>query len=94
MKKTIIFGLALISLFLIAGCGETPTGGVVIDTNKELCNKPYIEFREGDCCLDANNNSFCDYDVEEAEKQAKIAEAKAKEEYAKEFGKYGNLIKK
>ena len=33
-------------------------------------------------------------DVEEVEKQSRIAEAKAKEKYAKKFGEYGDLINK
>ena len=41
---------------------ETPTGKVIKEPEKPVCNKPYFEFRKNDCCLDKNNNSICDID--------------------------------
>ncbi len=49
-KKVIIFGLILLSLFLI-GCGE----------KGPVCNSPYIVMGNG-CCLDKDSNSICDKD--------------------------------
>ena len=46
------FGLLVIQLFLI-GCQPN---------NKAICNKPYFEFKLGECCLDKDNNQICDAD--------------------------------
>ena len=55
MRKIILLGL-VISLLLIAGCGQ-----------QLVCNKPYI-LVGNDCCLDKNDNSICDKDETEIER--------------------------
>lgn len=39
---------------------------------KSICNDPYFEYKEGECCLDSNNNSICDKD-ETQEKNYQIS---------------------
>jgi len=43
--------LAIIIVF-ISGC----------TTKETICNKPYYEYKTGDCCLDENDNKICDKD--------------------------------
>lgn len=40
----------LLVLILLSGCIGTGS----------TCKSPYIEYKKGDCCLDANENSICD----------------------------------
>ena len=73
MKILILF---LASLILITACvntNTTKTSTVIKDQINEnisqapkeqapLCNSPYIEFKNGECCLDSNSNKICDLD--------------------------------
>ena len=55
----IILVLAVILSFLLFGCTTQPAP--VQDTSNEpktVCNKPYFEFRDGDCCLDNDYNNL------------------------------------
>tara|TARA_Y100000310_G_scaffold343572_1_gene451862 strand:- start:785 stop:1480 length:696 start_codon:yes stop_codon:yes gene_type:complete len=67
-KKMVIFTFLLVAIISISGCGDKDdvTGAAVKDS---VCNAPYFEYKQGDCCLDKNANSICDSDediVEEA----------------------------
>jgi len=48
MKK--MFFIMFLALFLVA-CVEDP-----------VCNKPYFEYKQGECCVDENENNICDRD--------------------------------
>ncbi|MFA5176206.1 MAG: hypothetical protein WC413_03025 [Candidatus Nanoarchaeia archaeon] len=67
MKFKVIFGLLVISLFLISGCENIDINGIsknltAEDVNKIIaCETPYMRFETG-CCLDQNNNKICDED--------------------------------
>src|SRR3989338_120513 len=65
-----LFLILLFSLLFIIACSnaETPTGNVIKEPEKSVCNKPYFEFQESYCCLDKNDNSIC-YKDEESEKE-------------------------
>ena len=32
----------------------------IISEQKPVCNAPYFEYKENECCLDSNNNKICD----------------------------------
>lgn len=62
MKKVLLIGMALFSIFLL-GCEGVDLSKVgTEDINKVIqCNKPYIRFGTS-CCLDSNSNGVCDND--------------------------------
>ena len=89
MKKIYILGLLILTLILIAGCGETPTENVVKD--EIVCNDPYIIIG-ADCCLDKDFNAVCDkdeviekkeIDIPELEKEIHTLVNKEREKYHK-----------
>lgn len=50
--------MAIFLLILATACIE-----IQQDKSEDtLCKQPYIEFKEGECCLDKNNNQICDND--------------------------------
>jgi len=59
MKNKLIFGLFIISLFLISGCNQQNLNQF---QQEPICKSPYIEYKIGECCLDQNYNSICDND--------------------------------
>jgi len=71
MKKTILFTLIIISIFLI-GCAEKELSKPTNEDSDKItgmavvCNKPYIQVGT-DCCLDKDDNSICDSDEKEEE---------------------------
>ncbi|MAG47976.1 hypothetical protein CL617_05195 [archaeon] len=57
--------------------GENLVTGSVVEVDEPFCNTPYIEYKQGDCCLDANGNNICDSDdvvVEEKEEVEVVEE--------------------
>ena len=78
--KYLIPSLAIL-IFLISACtnAKTPTGAVVKEPEKTVCNKPYFEFRENDCCLDKNDNSVCDSDEKAETAKEAVVEKKVLE---------------
>jgi len=67
MKKELLIGFLLLSLLILAGCGEIDVSELSdkdlarISEKAVVCNKPYI--RVGmECCLDENDNNICDED--------------------------------
>ena len=71
--------LAIIIVF-ISGCITTET----------VCNKPYYEYKTGECCLDENDNKICDKD--EVEKEHNVGGESKKEEPVGEQPKKENAI--
>lgn len=75
MKKTILFGLIIISIFLI-GCAEKELSKPIDEAPEKItgmavvCNKPYIQVGTV-CCLDENDNAICDRDEIKEEIQPK-----------------------
>ena len=56
--KELIFGI-LIIIILISGAGcENKT--VVAPEKTPVCNVPYFEYSENECCLDSNDDKICD----------------------------------
>jgi len=71
MKQTI---LLLILVILLAACTQSTQ-------SEPLCKSPYIEYKVGDCCLDANDNNICDTDEKQPEpKSEPVAEVVKKPE--------------
>lgn len=64
MKTKLIIGLIVISLVLISGCAQIQTNQQI---KEFLCKTPYIEYKTGECCLDANSNRICDKDEQQAQ---------------------------
>ena len=57
---SIVFGLSLV--FLLGACAPQP---------KTVCNPPYLEWKAGECCLDADGDGICDSDKVPAKPQVK-----------------------
>jgi len=59
----------VILIFFISACSNanTPTGNVILEPEKSVCNKPYFEFKNNECCLDKDDNSICDKDEQTVE---------------------------
>jgi len=47
---------AVLLLIVLAACAAEQQAGPAV------CQQPYIEWKAGECCLDANNNLICDAD--------------------------------
>ena len=58
MGKHNLFLMAIFLLILATACIEIQQD----ESEDGLCKPPYIEFKEGECCLDKNNNQICDND--------------------------------
>ena len=76
IKKRKIEGITyvflVIVLFFIIGCITTGT----------VCNKPYYEYKTGECCLDENDNKICDKD--EVEREHNVTSESEKEKVIEE----------
>lgn len=67
----IVLLIFITGLLVMAGCTNESSGQVVSSLSDRqletivdsviVCNTPYIRFEAG-CCLDQNNNLFCDAD--------------------------------
>ena len=71
-KKMVIFGLLLVMIVGISGCGSKDGSEVTGEAVASVCNSPYFEYKAGECCLDKNSNSICDSDeaiVEEVKEE-------------------------
>ena|SRR3989344_1577277 len=68
MIKKLIF--LTFFVVLLSACVEKP-----------LCTQPYFEYKQGECCLDENNNKICDRDEqkEEAPAQPLLPEEKTEQ---------------
>lgn len=62
MGKHNLFLMAIFLLILATACIEIQQD----ESEDGLCKPPYIEFKEGECCLDKNSNQICDNDEEES----------------------------
>lgn len=83
--KQIFFLLSLL-VFLI-GC-TTQEG-----TKQEVCEKPYFEFREGECCLDEDGSGICDREEEQPLIETKEEETKEEKEEGYVFYKGRKMTK-
>jgi len=70
--KTLTF-ILLVFFSLLIGCSNDIEN--VTDSNKIVCNPPYIQVGTS-CCLDQNNNSICDSD-EKSESITQVSEEKS-----------------
>jgi len=52
MSNLNLFVILAVITILVSGCITTET----------VCNKPYYEYKSGECCLDENDNKICDKD--------------------------------
>ena len=65
MKKIIILGLLVISMFIAVGCEGIDVSQLSdedlarIAEQAIVCNEPYMRFETG-CCLDQNSDNICD----------------------------------
>ncbi|MFH1126122.1 MAG: hypothetical protein V1703_03270 [Candidatus Altiarchaeota archaeon] len=49
-------------IMITLGVGTPTTTTVQTTTTQFFCPKPYLEYKTGECCLDANGNNICDKD--------------------------------
>ena len=61
MKKAVLLSIFIISIFMIS-CAP-PSESVPKEAGStETCSPPLLEYEEGNCCTDTNNNNICDTD--------------------------------
>lgn len=70
MKK--VLALIIIVLFMIS-CSPKE------EIKEPICKAPYFEWKQGECCLDANNNFICDWDETKTEELISKKELEEKE---------------
>jgi len=85
MRKDVLIGLFILSIFIISCAPPQESGGLVppqqeseapsevieapsevIEENEqqipiETCSPPLLEYEEGNCCTDSNNDGVCDF---------------------------------
>lgn len=54
--------ILVLGLVFLIGCVTQP-----VTQEEPLCATPYLEFKQGECCLDANSNNICDTDEDQKE---------------------------
>ena len=68
VKKLVMLFLVLV--VFVSACTTSYTGNAVLENTQEsICNKPYIEYMSGKCCLDADSNMICDVDEKSLEQE-------------------------
>lgn len=63
MNRTAVITAILLTAFLAGCCFTQPTPQpTTTEPSTPYCQKPYIEYMAGECCLDRNDNNICDKD--------------------------------